>query len=126
MPSEWKLNYVHCGGLPIHFECICSGAVTAADQNSTWFLALGVAELPHDEDLDDDDHDDHADHDHDHVRDDQNDDPDDDHDHGAELPQVKDLDDDDIITMLVIVIFSEEILSGLLNTRGHLSSATKT
>ena len=51
-------------------ECICSGAVTAADQNSTWFLALGVAELPHDEDLDDDDHDDHADDDHDHVRDD--------------------------------------------------------
>ena len=47
------LNYVHCGGLPIHFECICSGAVTAADQNSTWFLALGVAELPHDQDLDD-------------------------------------------------------------------------
>ena len=35
-------------------ECICSGAVTAADQNSTWFLALGVAELPHDQDLDDD------------------------------------------------------------------------
>ena len=34
-------------------ECICSGAVTAADQNSTWFLALGVAELPHDQDLDD-------------------------------------------------------------------------
>ena len=95
---------VHCGGLPIHFECICSGAVTAADQNSTWFLALGVAELPHDEDLDDDDHDDHADDDH-HVRDDRNDDPDDDHDHGAELPQVKDLDDDDIITMLVMLYF---------------------
>ena len=36
-------------------ECICSGAVTAADQNSTWFLALGVAELPHDQDLGDDD-----------------------------------------------------------------------
>ena len=89
---------MHCGGLPIHFECICSGAVTAADQNSTWFLALGVAELPHDEDLDDDDHD-----------------------HGAELPQVKDLDDDDIITMLVMVIFSEDILSGFLNTRGHRS-----
>ena len=85
MPSEWKLNYVHCGGLPIHFECICSGAVTAADQNSTWFLALGVAELPHDEDLDDDDHD-----------------------HGAELPQVKDLDDDDIIKMLVMLYFFGE------------------
>ena len=52
---------VHCGGLPIHFECICSGAVTAADQNSTWFLALGVAELPHDQDLDDDDDDDGGD-----------------------------------------------------------------
>ena len=31
--------------------------MTAADQNSTWFLALGVAELPHDQDLGDDDDD---------------------------------------------------------------------
>ena len=48
---------VLCSALQCHFitvqcECICSGAVTAADQNSTWFLALGVAELPHDQDLD--------------------------------------------------------------------------
>ena len=49
---------------------ICSGAVTAAEQNSTWFLARGVPELPHHQDIDDDDGDDddghyehHVDHD---------------------------------------------------------------